>query len=274
MSQKTLLLVNGEDYWQAYFPQFNVRQVRVQSADFLLKDGRLWVVDGKETIQPDAIFWRVGAIKPSARQEVAMRMIQLSGLPCINPANSLMRGYDRLAMLAEIQACGLPIVPFQVASSPRRLEEIAGTFPFVVKAGNYHGGYGKVLVRDAAQWQDVRDLLFMTEEYVTVEPFIRYERDLRYLAVGDRVWAMQRRSGHWKVNVGRADYIEVEPEPEWVTYTQALRQHIGAQMVAIDVLEEADGTRYVLEYNDIPGISGFPTEVKRAVADLVARILG
>lgn len=50
MSQKLILLVNGEDHWQACLPQYHVYQVRVQTADFLLKDGRLLVIDGCEEV--------------------------------------------------------------------------------------------------------------------------------------------------------------------------------------------------------------------------------
>jgi ribosomal protein S6--L-glutamate ligase len=34
-------------------------------------------------------------------------------------------------------------------------------FPFVVKVGNHHGGYGKSLVSTEEQWEELKDLLFI-----------------------------------------------------------------------------------------------------------------
>ncbi len=147
-------------------------------------------------------------------------------------------------------------------------------FPFVVKAGNYHGGFGKVLVRDADQRQDVKDLLFISEDYVTVEPYIRYERDIRYLAIGDQIWAMARRSKFWKANVETSDFVLIDTAPDLVAQTRQLQTHLNADVLAIDILEEAHGDRYFVEYNDIPGITGFPEAARSALAECVSGKLG
>jgi ribosomal protein S6--L-glutamate ligase len=271
---KTILVVNGEDYWPAYLPQFEVHQKRIQTSEWLLKNGRLIVMDAAGIVQPDAILWRVGAIKPTPKQEAALRLIHLSGVPCVNSAATLLQGYDRLSMLAVLGDCGLPVIPFQAASNTAQLQNIMQEFPFVVKAGNYHGGFGKVLVQDAHQWQDVKDLLFMSEDYVTVEPYIRYERDIRYLAIGAHIWAMARRGKFWKANVETTDFVCIDTTPDLVAQTQQLQAHLNADILAIDILEEAHGDRYFVEYNDIPGITGFPEAAKSALAACVSRKLG
>ncbi len=271
---KTILVVNGESYWQDHLPGFEVHQKRIQSCEWLLKDGKLHVLDAQGVLQPDGILWRVGAIKPQAKHEAALRLIQLSGIPCVNSAATLLRGYDRLSMLGELTACGLPVIPFQAATSTAQLKNIAQEFPFVVKAGNYHGGFGKVLVRDAHAWQDVKDLLFMSEDYVTVEPYIAYERDIRYLAIGEQVWAMARRGKFWKANVETTDFVLIDTTPELVAQTRQLQAHLRADVLAIDILEEKDGSRYFVEYNDIPGFSGFPEAARVALAGCVLDKLG
>lgn len=270
----SILIINGENYWADYFPGYDVHQKRIQASDWLLKDGKLHVHDAQGVIQPDGILWRVGAIKPSAQHEAALRLIQLAGVPCVNAPAVLLRGYDRLSMLAVMQACGLPVIPFQAATRATQLKNIAQPFPFVLKAGNYHGGYGKVLVQDAAQWQDVQDLLHMSDDYVTIEPYIRYERDIRYLAIGQQVWAMARRGKFWKANVETTDFILIDTVPELIAQTQKLQRFLGADVLAIDILEEADGTRYFVEYNDIPGVTGFPEEVRAALARCLVGRMG
>ena len=136
----------------------------------------------------------------------------------------------------------------------------------MVKVGNYHGGYGKTLVQNEKEWQELRELLYVTEDYITVEPFIDYQRDLRYLAIGDEVWAMSRRGASWKANVDTQNYEVIEPTAKLTAHVRKLQAYIGADIVAIDVLEEADGALHILEYNDIPGLSGFSEGCRYALA--------
>ncbi|HRG90014.1 MAG TPA: ATP-grasp domain-containing protein [Chitinophagales bacterium] len=264
-----ILIVNGEAYWQDHLPGYSVEQKKIQDTDWLLKDNKLYALDKNGVCVPDKILWRVGAIRPNAHHRTALDLIQLSGVPCVNAANVLAKGYDRLTMLGVLKECGLPVIPFNAVSTSRQINNIQIPFPFVVKAGNYHGGFGKVLVDSEQKWQDIKDLLFVTEDYITVEPFINYERDIRYLAVGDKVWAMARKGKFWKANVQTTDFVMIEQDKTLAAQTRELQQYLNADIVAIDILEEANGNRYFVEYNDIPGLSGFPEEAQKELARCV-----
>lgn len=263
---ETVLVINGEAYWQDFLPDCKVERKQIQSTEWLLKDGRLHAIDAAGACIPDRILWRVGAIRPDAKHRAALEIIRLSGVPCVNSAEVLLKGYDRLSMLAQLKCCGLPIIPFNVVTSATLLRHARLEFPFVVKAGNYHGGFGKVLVDNEEKWQDIRDLLFISEDYITVEPFINYARDLRYLAIGEHVWAMARKGRYWKANVQTSAYEMIEPEATLIVETMRLKKHLGADIIAIDILEEQSGRLHVVEYNDIPGLSGFPDETRIALA--------
>jgi len=39
--------------------------------------------------------------------------------------------------------------------------------------------------------------------------------------------------------------------------------------VAVDVLQTQKGERFILEYNDIPGLSGFPEAAKIELSEIV-----
>ena len=246
-------------------------QKKIQSSEWVLRNGELHVVDATGACRPDKILWRVGAIKPGAKHKTALELIQLSGVPCVNAASVLLRGYDRLSMLNVLRECNLPTIPFNVVTSSVHLKNVELDHPFVLKAGNYHGGFGKVLVENAAQWQDIKDLLFITEDYLTVEPFIRYERDIRYLAIGDKMWAMSRRGKFWKANVETTAFASMPLDDRLAEQTRQLQHYLNADILAIDILEEADGTRYFVEYNDIPGVSGFPVEARQQLANCITR---
>jgi ribosomal protein S6--L-glutamate ligase len=268
---KTILVINGETYWQDFFPEYQVEQKKIQTTEWLLKNSQLYAIDQAGVCKPDKILWRVGAIRPDKKHKTALDIIRLSGVHCVNAAAVLTKGFDRLTMLNVLKECKLPVIPFNVATNSTQLKNIEIPFPFVVKAGNYHGGFGKVLVDSEEKWQDIKDLLFITEDYVTIEPFINYDRDIRYLAIGGKVWAMARKGKYWKANVHTTDFVLIDTEQSLADQTRVLQEHLKADIIAIDILEEKNGNRYFVEYNDIPGLSGFPEDVKHELANCLKK---
>jgi ribosomal protein S6--L-glutamate ligase len=271
---KTILIVNGEDYWPDFLPEYRVVRKSIQETTWMIKNGELIVFDAQSVVRPDGILWRLGAIRPNAVQVHALNLIALSGIPCVNAAATLKVGQDRLSMLAAIRKCALPMLPVNIVSASSRVKNISIPFPFVVKSGNYHGGYGKVLVENEEKWQDTMDLLFVSDDYVTVEPYVNYVRDIRYLAIGEQIWAMSRKGKFWKANVGTIDFQPFEPEELESGWVRDLQLSIGADIVAIDILEDAQGEKFVIEYNDIPGLSGFSEGLKYALAEVVRGKVG
>lgn len=270
---KTILVVNGEKYWADIFAAYNVVQKSIQNTSWILKSGKLYVSDEQGVVQPDAILWRVGAIKPMEIQTNALDLITLAGIPCVNSPATLKTGFDRLSMLATIKKLGLSVIDFDVVTKSTYLKNIKRDFPFVVKVGNYHGGFGKVLVEDEKKWQDIQDLLFVTNDYITIEPYINYVRDIRYIAINDKVWAMSRKGKFWKANIETTDFEEFEPQEALVNDLKMLQNAIGADIIAIDILEEENGDLHIVEYNDIPGLSGFSDELKYELAGVLTRAL-
>ncbi len=266
---KNILVINGETDWQEYFPGYEVHQRRVQNCSWLYHQDTLWVFDTDGGLRVDAVLWRVGAIKPQPAHRHALELIRMAAIPCLNPASVLLKGYDRLSMLNELREAGLPVQPFSIALGERILDLINPIFPAVLKAGNFHGGFGKMRVESAEQWADARDMLFITNDYVTIEIYIDYARDIRCLTVGEQIWAMARRGAGWKANTQTQEY-QVIPVPEQLAlYTRKAREHVQAEVLALDFLEQRDGSYLLLESNDIPGFSGFPRTVREAVATLL-----
>ncbi len=269
---KTILVVNGEQDWQDFLPDFKVEQKKIQHTEWIIKNNQLYAMDQNGVCKPDKILWRLGAIKPNQKHKTVLDMIHYSGIPCVNSAETLLKGYDRISMLTILKKCNFPVIPFHVATSATQLKNIEMPFPFVVKAGNFHGGFGKVLVESEAKWQDIKDLLFISDDYITIEPYIHYDKDIRYLAIGNKIWAMARKGKFWKANVQTTDFIMVEPEKTLCDQTKCLQDFLKADIVAIDVLEDKSGNSYFVEYNDIPGLSGFPRAVKYELAQCVRNL--
>lgn len=80
---------------------------------------------------------------------------------------------------------------------------------------------------------------------------------------------MKRRGRYWKANSLTQDYQLIEPDKGWIEKVKQLQGNIRADIVAIDVLQTESGEQLILEYNDIPGLSGFPEEAKTELAEIV-----
>lgn len=266
---KTILIINGENYWKEYFNGYHIMQKKVQNSEFIVKDSELFVIDAEGVCKPDIVFWRLGAINPEVKHRTILELIEFSGIPCVNSASTLLTGYERLSMLNTLKKLNLPVVDFNVATNTSQLKNLKMSFPFVVKVGNHHGGYGKSLVKTDEQWEELKDLLFIHHDYVTVEKFINYKNDIRYLAIHDKVWAMRRKGKYWKANSLTKGYQMIEPEKEWLDKVKLVQGKISADIVAIDILETDNGDKVILEYNDIPGLSGFPEDAKLELANVV-----
>lgn len=268
-----VLIVNGEKYWPDLMPNFEVTRKMIQHSTWAMINGRLIVADQEGAFEPDAILWRVGAIKPSKHQLTALNLISLAKVPCVNSPETLKIGFDRLTMLSVMKGLNFPVIPFNVVSNPRMAENLRMKFPFVVKAGNFHGCYGKAIVRTEESWQDLKDTLFISETYVTTEPYIPYVKDIRYLVVGERLEAMSRQGSFWKANVKTTKYRPEVINKKLETFIRQLQAHLKADILAIDVLEEENGTIHIVEYNDIPGLSGFDDSLKYDVVRILTRKL-
>jgi len=128
-----------------------------------------------------------------------------------------------------------------------------------------------MLLSSLEQWQDMKDLIYITDDYYTIEPFIPYKRDIRCLAVGEQIWAIARNGSHWKTNVGIVDNQPIVVPTILAEHTEQVVDHLKADVVALDFLETEDGSYVLLECNDVPGLGAFPRAVIEAAANAMIR---
>src|SRR5688572_11819755 len=112
--KQTLILVNGEEFWEAYFPDYEVQHIRLQTSRWLLHEEQLWVFDTTHKIKTrvDNILWRIQAVRPFPHYHAILELIRYAQVPCVNPVSVMLRSLDRLSMLNELREIGLPVVPF------------------------------------------------------------------------------------------------------------------------------------------------------------------
>ncbi len=267
---KTLLVVGGVFDFSPDFPELNVVHRPLNEAKWLLgEDNTLHFLDRNGALRVDGVLWRVGAIRAKNAHRHALELIRLAKVPCVNSAQTLLRGFERLSMLAELREVGVATVPFSVALGERVLEAIEPQLPCVLKIGNWHGGVGKAKLESRESWLDARDLALAGDDYATTEPFIEYRRDVRVLVVGSAMWAMERQASAWKVNRGTAKTKIIQAPDELANWTKRVQLHLNADILGLDWIESNEGKWTCLESNDVPGLAGWPDDVRRALVEKV-----
>jgi [lysine-biosynthesis-protein LysW]--L-2-aminoadipate ligase len=172
---------------------------------------------------------------------------------------------DKALTSAALQASGLPIPRTVIAFAPEAalaaIEEMG--YPVVLKplAGSWGRLLARVNDRDAAEaiLEHKATLggyvhgVFYIQDYVD-----KPGRDIRTLVVGDKVvYAIYRRSDHWITNTARSGEAEPCPLSSEITWLSlAAAQAVGGGILAVDLLETAEGTLLVNEINHTPEFHG------------------
>ena len=169
-----------------------------------------------------------------------------------------------LTSMALIQR-GIPtprtVVAFDIETALQAIEEMG--YPVVLKPAV--GSWGRLLskVNDRETAEAVLNhkatlggpahKVFYIQEYVD-----KPSRDIRTLVVGDEVvYAMYRRSAHWITNTARGgEALPCPLSPEIKELSLAAAQAVGGGILAVDLLETADGRLLVSEVNHTPEFHG------------------
>jgi [lysine-biosynthesis-protein LysW]--L-2-aminoadipate ligase len=115
--------------------------------------------------------------------------------------------------------------------------------------------------------------VFYIQEYVE-----KPGRDIRTLVVGEKVvYAIYRQSEHWITNTARGGEAQVCPlSPPVVDLSLAAARAVGGGVLAVDLLETAEGQLLVNEVNHTPEFHGAvqatDSDVAGAIVEYVLEI--
>ena len=153
------------------------------------------------------------------------------------------------------------VVALSVEAALRAIEEMG--YPVVLKpaVGSWGRLLSKVNDRDTAEavLKHKANLggpvhsVFYIQEYVD-----KPSRDIRTLVIGDEVvYAMYRCSAHWITNTARGGEALLCPLSQEIReLSLAAAQAVGGGILAVDLLETADGQLLVSEVNHTPEFHG------------------
>jgi [lysine-biosynthesis-protein LysW]---L-2-aminoadipate ligase len=210
-----------------------------------------------------------------SRALYALKVLNDWGVPTVNRYEVALTCGDKINTSAALAAAGVPsprtLMAFTPESALRAIETLG--YPVVLKPAI--GSWGRLLAkisdRDAAEallehketLGSYQHAIFYIQEYVD-----KPARDIRSFVVGDEtIGAIYRESDHWITNTargGRARNCPITPEIDRLSLAAA--RAVGGGVLAIDILEHADGmlvgeVNYTMEFRnsiettgvDIPG---------------------
>ncbi|MAT99106.1 MAG: lysine biosynthesis protein LysX [Anaerolineaceae bacterium] len=193
-----------------------------------------------------------------SRAQAALQILGAWGIPCVNNAHVAQICGSKLETSLALFAAGVPSPRVQIATTAEAaLDAIeAMGYPVVLKpaVGSWGRLLAKVNDREAAEailehkstLGTYQHSIFYIQEYIA-----KPDRDIRSFVVGDEtICAITRHSAHWITNTARGGSAENCPvTPELDRLSRAAARAVGGGVVAVDLLEDADGCLLVNEVN-------------------------
>jgi ribosomal protein S6--L-glutamate ligase len=258
--ENAILVVGGdqkafdsEDYAVIHAISFAVELVYHQHKLCLVHNARL--------VKISSVIWRAELESIGQHERAVLEIIRRSGIPCINTAKCLLDNNDRVASKTTLREAGLPIVEDDIIKGKMAFLHYQPRFPCVLKIGDNHGGFGKARVNSNAEWEDVMDLAAVSRDYVCIEPFIKYIRDVRYLLVIGETFAIERVPSIWKANVNPTAVNNIAIDQELESLARRAANALGASVIGVDFIQDQEGRWWLLEANLIPGLDGYSENI-------------
>ena len=217
-------------------------------------------------------------IMSHTRSVYATRIFEASGHRVFNPSTVVDVCGDKILTSLALVRAGLPHPETVVAVTPdaalAAIERIG--YPAILKpaVGSWGRLLSKVNDRDAAETiiEHKQSLKSPVHNVYYVQEYVdKPDRDIRVIVIGDDVVAaVYRRSDHWITNTARGATTAV------CTVTDELRSlalrsatAVGGGILAVDLLERADGELLVTEVNHTMEFHGLAAVADVDIAELV-----
>lgn len=195
----------------------------------------------------------------------AARLLEEQGVKTVNSYEVIATCGDKILTTLALIEHGVPTprtaIAFARESALAAVEEMG--YPVVLKPplGSWGRLMGKLNDREAAEalmehkeaLDKSQDVPFYVQDYIP-----KPGRDIRTLVVGNEtVYAVYRSSSHWITNTARGGHTSNLPiTPEIDCLSRAAAQAVGGGIVAVDILEDGDGSFLVNEVNHTPEFHG------------------
>lgn len=213
----------------------------------------------------------------------ASRMLDEHGVRTVNGHRAIAICGDKVLTTMALMEHGVPTpftaVAFSQAAALAAMEAMG--YPVVVKppVGSWGRLMAKLNDREAAEAVLEHKRALRHDDPFYVQHYVEKPgRDIRTLVVGtETVYAVYRHSSHWITNTARGGETSICPiTPEIDHISLAAARAVGGEVVAVDLLETADGRLLVNEVNHTPEFHGAvratQLDVSGKIVDYVSQV--
>eukprot|EP00768_Dysnectes_brevis_P008610 gnl/Dysnectes_brevis/790_a870_3151.p1 GENE.gnl/Dysnectes_brevis/790_a870_3151~~gnl/Dysnectes_brevis/790_a870_3151.p1 ORF type:complete len:404 (-),score=93.12 gnl/Dysnectes_brevis/790_a870_3151:46-1227(-) len=214
--------------------------------------------------KPDFILFRSFCKIAAADWTNQFMGLTFAGIPSANSVESQLLLRHKPYMIRCLRRAqhilgeeAFPLMPMEYRDTHWEIITHPG-FPFVVKAGNYHAGVGKMMIKDDDALKDLKSILQLNPnpDHLTMEPYMERIHDLRVQKIGTRVRVYKRVSTEWKGNTAYgADITLLPTTPRYVAMVETAAKVCGGlDICTLDILvcrraEDGAEVEYILELN-------------------------
>lgn len=220
----------------------------------------LFDLHGSDWSQYDAVLIRCLS---QTNALYAARALELQNVKTVNPSHVIETCGDKVMTTLALNERSIPNpqthIAFDKDSALAAVEKVG--YPAVIKppVGSWGRLMAKVNDREAAEAIVEHKLSSDGETPLYIQAYVdKPGRDIRALVVGDEVtYAIYRSAEHWITNTARGGTTTNLPiTPELERLCLAAAQAVGGGIVAVDLLEDADGATMINEVNNTPEFHG------------------
>ncbi len=214
-----------------------------------------------------------------SRALYALRILNDWGIPTVNTYEVAAICGNKLETTSALVRDNVPVPRSKIAFTPesalQAIEELG--YPVVLKPaiGSWGRLLSKINDREAAETVlehkqvlgTYQHSIFYIQEYID-----KPARDIRSFVVGDEtIAAIYRYSDHWITNTARGGHAENCPvTPDVDRLSRAAAKAVGGGVVAVDLLETADGNLLV---NEVNYTMEFRNSIDTTGVDIPARVV-
>ncbi|KAH0788823.1 Synapsin, ATP binding domain containing protein [Histomonas meleagridis] len=217
----------------------------------------------RRTISPDLVVVRmlcryIGRLGTSPDYRNVLYGFMHANIPMINSFSALLCEIDRPLMVGRLKLIqkrlgkeNFPVIPQHYYSQSQEMI-ITPQSPYVLKVSYPHAGYGKMRINNSDQMDDIKSVLHLHHDYISAEPFINSEYEVRIVYIApDYYRAHKRKSFEWKVNYGVTNEREdIEMTPKYKMWVDAIKNTFpDMDTFCIDSIIDKEGKEYILEVN-------------------------
>lgn len=235
-------------------------------------------INNEGWVRIDGIIWRFLSQVKIKDEVQLLNLIKYSEIPCVNDAAAFLSFSNRLSVAKLLNDNQIKINPYHVyyGQMSKLLIEPA-KFPAVFKTGDFHCGFGKVKLRNTEILADINDYSALLDDYITIEDYIDYKKDIRCLIIDNEALYVEKKSSNWKANVNPFS-VEIVPTVHQINELSfKIKDLLGVNIVGIDWLQKSDGEWIVLETNLVPDLFCVSNDIeisnKRKVLESIIKCL-